>query len=149
MAGGRTNKGQQRSPTEAGELHSNPDTASEDVNLVIRSDERAVEGALKTQEGGDSYNMFESNRCDQDRLLDVTSRPPAPAAAATHQTSRGHNNLSARGGVPVFSAVKAGKQPPQIAFIGVFLNGVAVVLASYVPFGGADARIALVKSVRM
>ena len=39
------------------------------------------------------------------------------------------------------------QRPPQIAFIGVFLNGVAVALASYTPTGGVDAR-ALVKSVR-
>lgn len=42
---------------------------------------------------------------------------------------------------------RAQRAPPQIAFVGVFLNGIAVTLASYAPVGGADAR-ALVKSVR-
>lgn len=41
---------------------------------------------------------------------------------------------------------KAQRPPPQIAFIGVFLNGIGVALASYTPQGGADARD-LVKSV--
>lgn len=38
------------------------------------------------------------------------------------------------------------RAPPQIAFIGVFLNGIGVALASYAPQGGADARD-LVRSV--
>lgn len=41
---------------------------------------------------------------------------------------------------------RAQRGPPQIAFIGVFLNGIGVALASYTPQGGADARD-LVKSV--
>ena len=41
---------------------------------------------------------------------------------------------------------RAQRASPQIIFIGVFLNGIAVALASYAPFRGADAR-ALVKSV--
>lgn len=39
------------------------------------------------------------------------------------------------------------RRPPRIVFIGVFLNGIAVALASFVPAGGADAR-PLVKAVR-
>lgn len=51
-------------------------------------------------------------------------------------------------GADALEAVKAGQQSPRIAFIGVFLSGVAVALASFVPFGAADARTALVKAVR-
>lgn len=39
-----------------------------------------------------------------------------------------------------------GRPPPRIVYVGVFLNGVAVTLASYAPARGADAR-SLVKAV--
>lgn len=39
-----------------------------------------------------------------------------------------------------------GQQLPRISFVGVFLNGVAVALATFTPVGGADAR-QLVKAV--
>ncbi len=61
------------------------------------------------------------------------------------EASPGHHNPER--GVEEISAVKAGKVPPRITFIGVFLNGVSVALASFAPFGGVDARIALVKAV--
>ena len=60
--------------------------------------------------------------------------------------SRAHTTLGVR--EDAIPAIKTGQQPPRVAFIGVFLNGVAVALASYAPFGGVDARIALIKSVR-
>lgn len=68
------------------------------------------------------------------------------ASGAQHEEYRDHSKLDV--GEHALSAVKAGRQAPRITFIGVFLNGVAVGLATFVPFGGETERIAVVKEVR-
>ncbi|CAN0417666.1 unnamed protein product [Ectocarpus sp. 12 AP-2014] len=90
-----------------------------------------------------------STRSHKDRaghhFGDKTQGGAHSASGAQHEEYRGHSKLDV--GEHALSAVKAGRQAPRIAFIGVFLNGVAVGLATFVPFGGDTERIALVKEV--
>lgn len=157
-AGGTTKKGQEQRSSAEGAFGSSSDTTSHHFKLDIPSggqETKAVEDALAREEISTtrkcstplSRDTCDSGRCDQDKVLDVGAHP---AGDVKGQTSRGHNKLSKGGGYAVSAtSIKTGQQLPQITFIGVFLNGVAVALASFVPSGGADARIALVKSVRM
>lgn len=151
--GGTTHeRQQQRLSTEEEASGKSPHTpTNHDVNLVDDRETSGVKDALVAQEEDSKTRKFTTNyfhdtsgsgRCDRDDDQDVDA-----AAAAKHQTRR--NQFSGRESLSVPSAVKAGKQLPRIAFIGVFLHGVEVALASFVPFGSADARIALVKSVRL
>lgn len=88
------------------------------------------------------HTTYDAGCRGNDQLLEGGVRPATPIE---REASRDHPSLGVGEHV---SSVKAGTQPPRVAFIGVFLNGVAVALASYAPFGGVDARIALVRSVR-
>lgn len=80
-------------------------------------------------------------------INDLLAEGQHSETAIEREASRAHPSLGV--GEDAISAIKTGKQPPRIAFIGVFLNGVAVALASFAPFGEVDARKALVKAVRM
>lgn len=91
------------------------------------------------------HSPYETGCRGNDKQLDGGVHPET---AVERKASRDHINLL-RAGEHEISADKAGTQPPRIAFVGVFLNGVAVALATFAPFGGVDSRKALVKTVRM
>lgn len=89
------------------------------------------------------HNRAEGNRCGDNKKQDGGAHS---ASGVQHEEYRGHSKLDV--GEHSLSAVKAGRQVPRITFVGVFLNGVAVGLATFVPFGRDIERIALVKEVR-
>lgn len=115
-------------------LLSEPCTAESDETQSSHSDSSAQQ----------YHASNDADRRGNDKLLEEGMQPEfvIEREASLAHTTRGV-------GEDAIPAVKAGTQPPRIAFIGVFLNGVAVALASYAPFGGVDARISLIKSVRM